>query len=520
MELKDAYDLTTLAAVLNCTAKQLGYYLYKIPLSIQYKRFSIPKRRGGTRIISAPFTNLKIIQRNLASELSKIRSFKPCVKGFVEGRNIKQNAIPHVSRNHVLNIDLQDFFGSINFARVYGLLLKPPYAFKKKVAAAIAKACTLDDALPQGAPTSPIISNLICAKMDAELARLAARRGCTYTRYADDLTFSTSRRTMSLATNYEDESGATVCDINSTLRGIIESNGFRVNEGKVRLRYFTTRQEVTGLIVNQRVNVKRRLVRQVRAMLHAWRKYGLPKAQEEFRKEYGGRSDFRAAVRGKIEFIGQIRERPDAVFRKLANQFNDLSDDEKIRTALTPEEIAKQATWVIEYAEGENIFQGTAFFTEKYGLVTCAHCLGPNLAIYHPAFPTKRFSVEVQTSDDHRDLAIINIPGDLTTIVPIPLYGGKAPADGSEVILLGYPNHGVARPIRIEGGKLIRTFPQSAVSYFEITPKIIEGNSGGPLLNRDLTVIGIAVRGLNKKTDLKHAEFIAVNAAELKSWLG
>ena len=474
MELSEVYDLTTLAIALNCTAKQLGYYIYSIPLGVQYKQFEIPRKRGGTRTISAPVTNLKNIQRNLATELSKLRTFKPCVNGFVNGRDIKRNAIPHVSQRYVLNVDLEDFFGLIHFARVYGMLSKPPYFFRKKVAAAIAKVCTLEDALPQGAPTSPVISNLICAKMDAELTRLAKARGCDYSRYADDLTFSTTRRTMPLATNQVGEDGTVTCDLNNSLRAIIEGNSFRINEDKVRLRHRSARQEVTGLIVNQRINVKRRMVRQVRAMLHAWEKYGSQKAQVEFEQEYGGRSNFELAVRGKIEFVGQIRERPDAVFNKLAVHFNKLTTGAVIRTALTPEEIARQATWVIEHDGDE---QGTAFFVEKYGLITCAHCLGPNPIIYHPAFPAKQFSVALVQSDKQRDLAVLTVPAELKEVTPIPLYSGKPPSNGSEVILLGYPNHNVARPIRIEGGKLIRTFPKSAVSYFEITPKIIGGNS-------------------------------------------
>jgi RNA-directed DNA polymerase len=517
MELSDAYDLTTLAIVLNGTAKQLGNYLYNIPLTAQYKQFEIPKKRGGKRTISAPITNLKIIQRNLANELSKLRTFQTNVNGFVPGRDIKRNAIPHVSQRYVLNIDLEDFFGSINFARIYGLLSKPPYSLSKKVAAAIGKACTLEDALPQGAPTSPVISNLICAKMDAELTRFAKARACSYSRYADDLTFSTTRRTMPLATNQVTEDGTAICEINEALRAIVEGNGFRINEDKVRLRHRSARQEVTGLIVNQRVNVKRRIIRQVRAMLHAWEKFGLSRAQAVFEQEYGGRSNFELAVRGKIEFVGQIRERPDAVFNKLAGQFNKLSTSSSIRTSLTPEEIARQATWVIEHDGAD---QGTAFFVEKYGLVTCAHCIGPNPVIYHPAFPTNRFSVTLAQCDRHRDLAILTVPAELTRVEQIPLYRGKPPSDGSDVTLFGYPNHSAARPIRLERGKLIRTFPKSAVSYFEITPKIIEGNSGGPLLDDKYRAIGVAVLGLGGSTDLKHAEFFAVNCSELIDWLG
>jgi S1-C subfamily serine protease len=102
---------------------------------------------------------------------------------------------------------------------------------------------------------------------------------------------------------------------------------------------------------------------------------------------------------------------------------------------------------------------------------------------------------------------------------PIPLYKGPPLKDGSEVILYGYPNHFLSRPVRVEAGTLVRTFPKSAVSYLEITPKIIGGNSGGPLLNKKQELIGIAVLGLTGSMTLTHAEFFAINATELINWL-
>lgn len=505
-----------LAYVLDCTAQQLGYYIYKRPLHYQYKVFSIRKKSGAPRPISAPSTNLKIIQRNLARELDDLRFFKPCVNGFVKGRDIRRNASVHVGERFVLNIDLEDFFGSINYGRVFGLLSKPPHSIHPKIAAAIAKACTLNNSLPQGAPTSPVLSNLVCAKMDSELIRFASLNRCKYTRYADDLTFSTNRSSMPIASLNRAADGTSYCEISSTLRAIIESNGFRINEKKLRLRENTTRQEVTGLIVNQRVNVKRDFVRQVRAMLHAWRKFGLANAALEHQTKHHGKGGFEAVVRGKIEFIGQIRGRADLVFRKLALQFNALSSSGTIRTNLTSEEIARQATWVIEHDGDE---QGTAFLVEKYGLVTCFHCLGNNPYIYHPDNPTKHFPVSVLASNKDKDLAQLNVPTELSGVAPIPLYKGPPLKNGTEVILYGYPNHTVAKPIRVEEGKLIRTFPRSGTSYLEITPKIIGGNSGGPLLTNTHQVSGIAVLGLNGSVKLTHAEFFAVNITELIGWL-
>jgi retron-type reverse transcriptase len=515
MSITSAYNFGSLAAALNCTPQQLGYYLHKRPLGTQYKTFKIPKKRGGERTISAPSTNLKIIQRNIARQLDELRLFKSCVNGFVVGRDIRRNAVVHVGQRFVLNIDLEDFFGSINFGRVFGLLSKPPYSVARPVAAAIAKACTLDNKLPQGSPASPVLSNLICAKMDAELARLAAANRCKYTRYADDLTFSTTKLSMPLASITNDADGRPICELSPALRAIIEKNGFRINEAKVRLRDQTARQEATGLVVNKRVNVKRRLIREVRAMLHAWRKFGLIAASTAYRDNYGGRSDFQYALRGKIEFVGQIRGRPDRLFRSLADQFNNLTTSGRIRTALTMDEVAKHATWIIESERDE---QGTAFFVETYGLVTCAHCLGPRPYIWHPNFPSKKYSVSVLSQDAHRDLAVLQPPPDLNP-QPLPIYNGTPPRDGANVILFGYPNHGPGRTVRVEDGKLLRTFPSSAVSYFEITPKIIGGNSGGPLLTSKYEVLGIAVRGVNGSTELTSAEFFAVNANELRQWL-
>jgi RNA-directed DNA polymerase len=517
MDLTKAYDLASLAAILDCSAKQLGYYIYKRELTRQYKQFRIKKRSGGHRTIRAPATNLKIIQRSIVRELSKLVRFKPCVTGFVKGRDIKRNASIHVGQRHVLNIDLQDFFGTINYGRVYGLLTKKPHNIAPKVGAALAKACTLENVLPQGAPTSPILSNLVCAKMDAELNRYAMANKCVYSRYADDLTFSTNRQFMPMAALNLNSEGMPVTEIAKSLRAIIESNGFTINEKKLRLSSRDRRQVVTGLVVNKRVNVRRSAVREVRAILHAWEKFGLVGASKIFNEKYNGNGfDFESVVRGKIGFIGQIRGRPDEIFKKLALKFNQLAIGGKIRTALSNAEIADQAVWVIEH-DGDT--QGTAFFLEGAGIVTCAHCLGANPFVYHPADHTKHFPVKVKTEDSHRDLAVLEIPAELKNVVPLSLHKGNASPNGADIILLGYPNHFAAAPVRVEGGKLIRTFSKSAVSYLEISPKIIGGNSGGPVLNDKHQVIGVAVLGMSGSTKLTSAEFLAVNATELAALL-
>lgn len=512
MSLASAYDLGDLASLLGCTAKQLGYYVYKRHLPGQYRHFEIAKKRGGKRVIKAPATNLKLIQKSIARELISYKTFKSCVNGFLPNRNIVRNARPHIGQRYVLNIDLENFFGSINFARVYGMLSKAPFNFRTPVAAAIAKACTLDDALPQGAPSSPIISNLICSRLDSELSRLAVAHRCVYTRYADDLTFSSASANFTLTTLQRQPDGSTFCELSSTLVDVIESNGFKINHRKVRFADRSRRQDVTGLVVNKRLNVRRRYVREVRAMLHAWEKFGFAAAQADHNKRRpNGAANFEAVVRGRIEFIDHVRGRPDLIFRTLSQRFNKVATGPKIRVALSADEIVEQAVWVIENDKAE---QGTAFFVQGYGLVTCDHCLGPNLHVYHPADHSKKFPVSVLKNDSHRDIAVLSIPTALGSVVPLAIDAKPQP-NGAPVLLVGYPAHHAARPVRIEAGSLIRSFPRSGVRYLEISPKIAHGNSGGPVLNGSREVVGVAVLGLNGTVELKSTEFLAVSVAEL-----
>ena len=195
----------------------------------------------------------------------------------------------HVGQRHILNIDLQNFFPTINYGRVFGVLSKSPHNIAPRVAAAIAKACTLNNELPQGAPTSPVLSNLVCARMDAELSRFAAANKCVYSRYADDMTFSTNRQFMPLASLGIDAEGQPRAQLVKALRDIIESNGFVINDKKTRLTSRARRQIVTGLVVNKRVNVRRSSIREVRAMLFAWEKFGLGAATKHFNEKYYGK---------------------------------------------------------------------------------------------------------------------------------------------------------------------------------------------------------------------------------------
>jgi RNA-directed DNA polymerase len=201
--LRAAKSLSDLAILLNFTPKGLGYVLYKTPANARYRIFDIPKSGGGVRTIQAPQPQLRLLQSRLADVLvdcsdeieAKTPDRRLVTHGFQKGRSILTNAKAHRKRRYVLNLDLKDFFGTINFGRVRGFFIADRnFTLDPKVATVIAQIACHDNALPQGAPSSPAISNLIGHILDARLIRLARDCDCTYTRYVDDLTFSTNRR--------------------------------------------------------------------------------------------------------------------------------------------------------------------------------------------------------------------------------------------------------------------------------------------------------------------------------------
>ena len=182
------------AELLEVKYNDFLYWLYRLPANQRYTPFLIKKRSGSSRLIEAPTRSIKILQQKLNQVLQTVYRPKRCVHGFVEQCSVKTNALCHVRRRYVFNIDIKDFFPSINFGRVRGMFMAKPYNLSPKVATVLAQLCCFNGRLPQGAPTSPTVSNMICAKMDSQLQQLSASHRCTYTRYADDMTFSTSRR--------------------------------------------------------------------------------------------------------------------------------------------------------------------------------------------------------------------------------------------------------------------------------------------------------------------------------------
>ena len=182
--------------------------LYGIKERRNYSTFEIQKKSKKTRIINKPPKNIAILQSKLNHALSLVYKPKKCVHGFVRKKSIVTNAKNHCRKRHLLNVDLKDFFPSIHIGRVIGVLQKGPYNMGEKAAEVIAQICCLDSGeLPQGGATSPIISNLICRRLDSQLTELAKEVKCQYSRYADDITFSSfqTKFTESIASITDNE---------------------------------------------------------------------------------------------------------------------------------------------------------------------------------------------------------------------------------------------------------------------------------------------------------------------------
>lgn len=240
-----------------------------------YSQFTIKKKNGSDRFISAPDDELKEIQRKLSDLLQDcLGNIRESLKvennyshGFERNKSIVTNAEKHKNKKWVLNLDLSNFFDDFNFGRVRGYFLKNNnFSLNEEISTLIAKIACHDNKLPQGSPCSPVITNLILFSLDRRLSRLCQQVGCTYTRYADDITISTNKLLFpkGIIKSHEEEQIV----LNSKFLKEITSSGFSLNSDKIRLHDRKCRQEVTGLTVNKFVNVDNKYARKVRSMVH------------------------------------------------------------------------------------------------------------------------------------------------------------------------------------------------------------------------------------------------------------
>jgi RNA-directed DNA polymerase len=504
------------ALFLDVSLQQLTYHLFKVKDTERYAKFNIAKKSGGLREIRSPATALKLIQKKLNQGLHCVYEPRNAVHGFVLSsslsapRSIVSNARLHVGAKFILNLDLKDFFPSINFGRVRGMFIGKPYGLDPEAATVLAQICCFENGLPQGAPTSPTVSNMICAKLDADLQKLAQRYNCLYSRYADDLTFSTRASSFpkSIARVVTREAGPETV-VGGELEKVVNGNGFQINPLKTRLQTKIRRQEVTGLTVNQFPNVKRRYVNQIRAMLHAWREFGLELAETDFRNRYDRKHrnpksappSFKRVVKGKLDFLTMVRGKEDSVCIRLLRQYAQLETSFAFTSVVGPStnfELVKDAVWVLEVLVGSGASmvteQGTAFFLAGVGLVTCAHVLRPQTRAIRAHEPTKSYPVKVIAQDEHLDLAVLEIPG-VHHDIELPCGDPAALRQSQAIRVLGFPNYAPGNQCAVRNGEVTAFRTASAIRRILVDANIIAGNSGGPVLDAKNRVIGVAAKG-------------------------
>lgn len=375
------------------TLKQLTYYSNPKRSKKAYVTFEVKKKSGANRTINAPVKGLKALQKSLCLILQCVFEPHKAATGFVMNKSIVDNAKIHVNSNYVFNVDLKDYFSSIDQARVWSCLKLKPFNLidtelpleksdlittnqgfiwspnnnnkvyfsfkngfismvenKKKLIRFLdlrsnlanllaALTCTEMEVerknssgqweivnrnvLPQGAPTSPVLSNVVCQRLDHLLTGVANRFGLRYTRYADDITFSSMHNVYQKKGEFLNE-----------LTRIILDQGFHIKESKTRLQKTGHRKEVTGLLVNEGVNVQKRYIKQLRMQLYYWEKYGYEKASSIFKQQYlsdkGNSSkktpNMKDVIAGKLDYLKMVKGDDNPLYLKLKNRFEQQVD--------------------------------------------------------------------------------------------------------------------------------------------------------------------------------------------------
>ena len=304
--------------------KRFNYALY-LTRQGKYTPKSIPKKSGGERLLMIPDKNIRFVQKEIADILVKYllekRFLSRASFAFTplgeQSLGISLNAAKHVKKLCVINVDLENFFDSINFGRVLGLLRNPPYSLPDHFAVKLAQLSIYDNKLPQGSPLSPVLSNMIATALDKKMILFAKEKHATYSRYADDLTLSFTDSTHDNEQIVED------------IKRIVEEQGFKVNEKKIRSQFRCERQIVTGLKVNKKINLDRRFIRNLRSMLFTWYKNGIESAADQHfrsrnRSKYRGSDDqkiFKKIIQGKLSFMKQVLSKESRIFKRYFIQF-------------------------------------------------------------------------------------------------------------------------------------------------------------------------------------------------------
>lgn len=330
-----------LAKAMNLSVGKLRFLSFSRNVSetSHYINFNLPKKSGGFRRISAPMPALKAAQIWILENILNRVTVHENAHGFLAGRNIVSNAEKHVGAKVIVNLDLENFFPSINYKRVKGVFRS--FGYSESVSTVFALVCTAPDTeeieldgktyfvaggerhLPQGSPASPAISNIASRRLDKSLTKIAADHDFKYTRYADDLTFSSANK------------DADVGKLLRQVRFVVEKQGFVVNENKTRILRKGRQQEVTGIVVNDKISIDRKTLRKFRAVLHQAETKGLDGLR------WGNSLDLIAALKGYANFVLMVDKEKGHAFQQQVRRIAEKYDWQPAPPRFAPKKAAE-----------------------------------------------------------------------------------------------------------------------------------------------------------------------------------
>lgn len=507
VEFLEIKTLADLAGVLNIKIGTLNYYLNKgIDLKC-YKSFAINKKDGGLRLIESPVTQLCYIQKTLKKQLDRLYLPKISTHGYVPKRSVYTNANPHANKNVVLNIDIKDFFPSIHFGRVMGMFQKEPFNFNKTIAVALTKLVCYNGKLPQGAPTSPIISNLIARALDNDLIKLSSKYKLLYTRYCDDITISSKAPILPASIWNEKET------LGEELLNVFAKNNFAINYSKVRISYKSSRQMVTGLVVNLKPNIINKRYRKFRTILYYAKQYGMEEGAKKNNFLYSNGAPnvdkFRMFLQGTINYYKMVMGIYSSKYQSLATNFNELIGRAVFKVPDSIETLIKNNVYVVESDFG----QGTGFYVKEVGLVTCLHnfCsiakpideeeLKKTIEYSYAFLPHNKkiqYTFKLKEFNYSQDLLVLEMnycdksKGFEFASKNINFTPGR-----SVYKAIGYPGYAedsdsisIVEDLRITQKRTLRE-----QTLYVVDKSFYAGASGGPILDKNNKVVGVIDRG-------------------------
>ncbi|NOT60296.1 MAG: RNA-directed DNA polymerase [Acidobacteria bacterium] len=321
-------DAASLAQAMGLTVGALRFLSFarKTSKTTHYVRFALPKKTGGVRVISAPMPRLKAAQHWVLQNILQPVELHEAAHGFRPQRSIVSNARPHVASSVVINLDLKDFFPTLDYRRIKGVFRALGYA--EATATILGLLCTEPEVekveldgetyyvatsarhLPQGAPTSPALTNILCRRLDRRLLKVAEEMGFVYTRYADDMTFSTK----------QEQDSKQIGRLLHRVESIVAHEGFCIHPTKTRIMRSASKQDVTGIIVNDKPSIDKATMKRFRAVLFQVEKDG------PIGKQWNHSRDVLASLRGFANFIFMVDPAKGAAYQRRVGALIDKYD--------------------------------------------------------------------------------------------------------------------------------------------------------------------------------------------------